>query len=60
MLVMPRRVPLLLQLPSGLTGHAAAAAAKPHAVMMVCGFVLAWQRFYDEDKAIEEEMKENL
>jgi hypothetical protein len=26
--------------------------------MMVCGFVLAWQRFYDEDKAIEEEMKE--
>jgi hypothetical protein len=26
-------------------------------VMMVCGFVLAWQRFYDEDKAIEEEMK---
>jgi hypothetical protein len=28
------------------------------AVMLVCGFVLAWQRFYDEDKAIEEEMKE--
>ena len=28
------------------------------AVMMVCGFVLAWQRFYDEDKAIEEEMKD--
>lgn len=27
------------------------------AVMMVCGFVLAWQRFYDEDKAIDEEMK---
>lgn len=27
------------------------------ALMMVCGFVLAWQRFYDEDKAIEEEMK---
>jgi hypothetical protein len=25
--------------------------------MMVCGFVLAWQRFYDEDKAINEEMK---
>lgn len=28
------------------------------ALMMVCGFVLAWQRFYDEDKAIEAEMKE--
>eukprot|EP00775_Hariotina_reticulata_P004805 gene4804-5053_t len=28
------------------------------ALMMVCGFVLAWQRFYDEDKAIEEEMNE--
>jgi hypothetical protein len=26
--------------------------------MMVCGFVLAWQRFYDEDKAIDEEMKQ--
>jgi hypothetical protein len=26
-------------------------------VMLVCGFVLAWQRFYDEDKAIEEEMR---
>jgi len=26
--------------------------------MMVCGFVLAWQRFYDEDKAMEEEMNE--
>jgi hypothetical protein len=31
-------------------------AAAP--VMMVCGFVLAWQRFYDEDKAIDEEMKQ--
>jgi hypothetical protein len=31
-----------------------------HAVMLVCGFVLAWQRFYDEDKAIEEEMKDQL
>jgi hypothetical protein len=30
------------------------------AVMLVCGFVLAWQRFYDEDKAIEEEMKDQL
>ncbi|KAF8059666.1 hypothetical protein HT031_005074 [Scenedesmus sp. PABB004] len=28
------------------------------ALMLVCGFVLAWQRFYDEDKAIEEEMRE--
>jgi LysM repeat protein len=28
------------------------------ALMMVCGFVLAWQRFYDEDKAIDEEMRE--
>lgn len=27
------------------------------ALMLVCGFVLAWQRFYDEDKAIEEEMR---
>lgn len=30
------------------------------ALMLVCGFVLAWQRFYDEDKAIEEEMKDQL
>jgi hypothetical protein len=29
-------------------------------VMLVCGFVLAWQRFYDEDKAIEAEMKDQL
>eukprot|EP00882_Tetradesmus_deserticola_P001759 GHRQ01001889.1.p1 GENE.GHRQ01001889.1~~GHRQ01001889.1.p1 ORF type:complete len:214 (+),score=82.63 GHRQ01001889.1:584-1225(+) len=28
------------------------------ALMLVCGFVMAWQRFYDEDKAIEAEMKE--
>lgn len=28
------------------------------ALMLVCGFVLAWQQFYDEDKAIEEEMKD--
>lgn len=28
--------------------------------MLVCGFVMAWQRFYDEDKAMElEEMEEN-
>jgi len=37
---------------------AAAAAAAAAVVMMVCGFVLAWQRFYDEDKAMEEEMNE--
>jgi hypothetical protein len=37
---------------------AAAGAAAVAAVMMVCGFVLAWQRFYDEDKAIDEEMRE--
>eukprot|EP00877_Chromochloris_zofingiensis_P010630 jgi/Chrzof1/5820/Cz16g17030.t1 len=29
-------------------------------LMLVCGFVMAWQRFYDEDKAMElEEMEEN-
>ncbi|KAF6263818.1 chitinase-related protein [Scenedesmus sp. NREL 46B-D3] len=28
------------------------------ALMLVCGFVMAWQRFYDEDKAIEAEMKD--
>jgi hypothetical protein len=37
---------------------AAAGAGAVAAVMMVCGFVLAWQRFYDEDKAIDEEMRE--
>lgn len=31
-----------------------------HAVLMVCGFVMAWQQFYDEDKAIEEEMKDQV
>lgn len=25
------------------------------AVLMVCGFVMAWQQFYDEDKAEDEE-----
>jgi hypothetical protein len=24
-------------------------------VLMVCGFVMAWQQFYDEDKAEDEE-----
>eukprot|EP00878_Enallax_costatus_P000647 GHUV01000753.1.p1 GENE.GHUV01000753.1~~GHUV01000753.1.p1 ORF type:complete len:214 (+),score=39.95 GHUV01000753.1:213-854(+) len=26
------------------------------ALLMVCGFVMAWQQFYDEDKAIDKEM----
>jgi LysM repeat protein len=29
-------------------------------LLMVCGFVMAWQQFYDEDKAIEEEMKDQI
>jgi len=32
----------------------------PHAVMMVCGFVMAWQRFYDEESADDEDDEESL
>eukprot|EP00879_Flechtneria_rotunda_P001836 GHRR01002002.1.p1 GENE.GHRR01002002.1~~GHRR01002002.1.p1 ORF type:complete len:211 (+),score=42.98 GHRR01002002.1:138-770(+) len=28
------------------------------ALLLVCGFVMAWQQFYDEDKAIQKEMED--